>query len=199
MDRRKYYLSWTGIFNFSCTEIENIYYIVDIAKEVTMAYITSTSRLAYIRILKLFSCVIGFILTIGCRLPPSTEQPLYGVVAEYGMPYADYRITGSIKASDTFLGIEGVKVSLRDTGCACVARDSALTDSAGAYALEFGGYPGQSTWSLTATDVDDAANGSFAPKDSIVSIPQSDLTGGDGSWYSGRGEKNVDLNLDRTN
>ena len=152
----------------------------------------------YLRILKFISLAIGFLLSVMCK-NPFDVQPLYGVVVKYGMPYADYKITGKINASDTFESIRGIKVTVRDTGYAAPVKDSALTDSTGKYAIGFGQPPWNAAWIVEAADVDGESNGRFASKDTIISIPDSTLTGGDGEWYRGRGEKNVDLNLDRIN
>jgi putative lipoprotein (rSAM/lipoprotein system) len=162
-----------------------------------MKLITSASHLFYLRILKLLSLALGFLLSVMCK-NPFEVLPLYGV-AKYGMPYADYKIIGSIKAADNLEAIAGIKVSVRDTGCTCQAKDSVFTDGAGKYSLEFSQPPWNSAWLLEAADIDGENNGNFTLKDTVVSIPDSTLTGGDGEWYNGHGEKNVDIDLDRVN
>jgi putative lipoprotein (rSAM/lipoprotein system) len=115
------------------------------------------------------------------------------------MPYATYEISGTITAADTKQTIPNIRLTLKDTLASynVYPPDSAFTDTAGRYSLEFSRAPGDTTWRIEASDVDGTLNGSFAPKDTIVSIPRSSLTGASGSENMGHAKKTVDISLDR--
>jgi hypothetical protein len=51
-------------------------------------------------------------------------------------------------------------------------RDSAITDSLGRYALEFSNILTANRGILSVKDIDLSENGSFMPKDTVVSIPE---------------------------
>ena len=142
-------------------------------------------------VLKVLSIVLGVLLGFffGCS---SGGGPM-----EYGMPHADFKVTGTVQSADSSLPVKGLSVSLRDTMNASGIIDSARTDSLGRYLLEFSGYAFGNTWTLRVKDIDSSANGSFAEKDTVISQPP--LQGGDGHWYEGHGEETVDVNVTRSN
>ena len=112
------------------------------------------------------------------------------------MPYADFKVTGTVLSADQNLPIGGLSVSLRDTMEASGIIDSARTDSLGRYSLVFSEAPWGNVWLLGVKDIDSSKNGLFIGKDSVISKPN--LQGGDGKWYDGHGEKTVDLKMDRS-
>jgi putative lipoprotein (rSAM/lipoprotein system) len=137
--------------------------------------------------------LIGFLVSLlcGCR---GAVEPLYGV-AEYGMPWASYTVSGTVRARATQAAIPGIQIALRDTGAGQSTLGVDTADSAGRYTIAFSGPPWDDTWRLTAADIDADTNGLFGPRDTVLSIPESTLTGGDGHWDAGRGQKVVDLDL----
>jgi putative lipoprotein (rSAM/lipoprotein system) len=121
------------------------------------------------------------------------------VEVEYGMPHADFKVSGMVQSSDTHQPVKGISILLRDTLWTIEAvRDTTATDSLGKYSFSFMGMSsaGQNTWILQALDIDSGENGSFLPKDTIFSIPDSTLQGGH-DRYQGHGEAVIDLKLDR--
>ena len=134
-------------------------------------------------------------LVCGCgdRTGPQSFGPLYGV-PDYGMPWAQYRVNGTVRAKATQQAIPGIEVMLGDTGALEFIADTG--DSLGRYGFYFSARPSPATWQLIASDIDADSNGRFTPKDTIISIPESTLTGGDGEWYQGSAEKTVDIDLD---
>jgi putative lipoprotein (rSAM/lipoprotein system) len=138
----------------------------------------------------LIGCLVA--LLCGCR---NAVEPAYGVVA-YGMPWANYVVSGQVTVRVTHQPVSGIQVSLADTlqQSANLAADT--TDATGRYELAFGAFPRDYAWRLSSRDIDGPANGLFTPKDTVVSIPESTLTGGDGQWNAGNGQKTVDLEMD---
>jgi putative lipoprotein (rSAM/lipoprotein system) len=155
--------------------------------------ISRICRKTTFRFLKLLSLSISAVLGVFCNFGGC----VYGPAPEYGMPHADYRISGTVLSSDLNLPIEGISVTIRDTLDASGAMDSTGTDSLGRYVLQFSEAPWRNTWRLKAEDTDSFENGTYISKDTVISIPESDLQDGSGSWYEGHGEKTVDFQLDR--
>jgi putative lipoprotein (rSAM/lipoprotein system) len=145
--------------------------------------------------LRMFSLSIGALLGIFCNCGGCMRGP----VVEYGMPHADYTISGTVRSADANLPVFGLFVSIRDTLDTAYILDTAATDSLGMYSLEFSTAPWKSTWLLRVKDVDSMENGPFIEKDTVISIPESDLRGASGSWYEGHGEKVVDVKVERRN
>ncbi len=136
--------------------------------------------------LKLCSFLLGTMLSMlfGCRIGPT---PI-----EYGMPHADFKISGTVLSADQNQPIKGLSVTIRDTVYHWRAIDSTKTDSLGRYSLQFCEEPYLNTWNLEFVDVDSTENGSFRSKDTIISIPENELKDPSDSWYKGHAEKIVD-------
>lgn len=114
--------------------------------------------------------------------------PLYGPVVEYGMPWAAFSVKGTIKSKESALGIQNIKVTLRDTTNKLIA-GSAVTAQNGSFSISFSS-TNPPAWVMKASDT----IGSFLEKDTLISIPPESLKGGNG-WYLGSGEANVTLYL----
>ena len=156
----------------------------------SLSCIYRKTRFRLLKVLSLsISAILGIFFNSGCSK--------YGAAPEYGMPHADFQVSGTVLSADRKLPIKGLLVTIRDTLNTSGIIDSAKTDSTGKYSLHFSGAPGVNAWELKVEDIDLSVNGLFVSKDTIVSIPESDLQDPSGNWYGGRGEKNVDLKLDR--
>lgn len=141
-----------------------------------------------LKLLNLFtSTILGILFSSSCQM---------NAVA-YGMPHADYKVSGTIVSSDHNLPIKNLLVAIKDTFEPYGIHDSTKTDSLGKFSLEYSGPPWDSTFDLNVIDVDSTENGTFSAKDTIFSIPESELKGGNGPWYAGHGEKKIDLKLDK--
>jgi putative lipoprotein (rSAM/lipoprotein system) len=112
------------------------------------------------------------------------------------MPWADYKVSGTIYASNTHIALNNMKVTLTDTAYGSRLINTVVTDSSGKYDFKFSGAPWKNTWILKAGDIDSTVNGSYSAKDTTITIPGSTLDSASGSWYQGHGEKHVDLYLD---
>lgn len=148
------------------------------------------------RVLKLLSLIISVVLGLFCDSDNSggLNQPV-----EYGMPHADYKISGKVISSGNSLPVEGLRVSIRDTVALSTLNTSAITDSDGRYSLEFTTALWNNTWHLQVKDIDSIENGLYKTKDTTVSIPQSELNKRGGRWNYGHADKTIDLKVDRTN
>ncbi len=123
-------------------------------------------------------------------------SPMYGPIAEYGMPHAQFSIKGTIRSLDKDSPVENEKIVVQDTATKQVV-DSAFTAADGSFFITFSQYPAVlNTWILEARDVDGTQNGSFLNKDTLVSIPADSLKGGSG-WYIGADTVDVELYLTR--
>lgn len=122
---------------------------------------------------------------------------MHGPAPMYGMPNADYNVSGTVSSADQNMPVKGLLVSIADTLDSSRIIDSTRTDSLGRYSLQFSGDPFGNTWDLRVKDIDSIVNGSFAMKDTIISIPESELKEPSGTWYKGHGEKAVDLKVNR--
>jgi putative lipoprotein (rSAM/lipoprotein system) len=155
--------------------------------------ISKTYQKITVWILKVLCSPISATLGVLCNTGGCTSTP----TPLYGMPSADYTVSGKVQSFDSGEPIEGILVSIRDTSESSVIMDSIKTDSSGRYYLEFSNAPSDNIWYLRAKDIDSTENGLFLTKDTIVSVSESDLKEPGGSWYIGHAEINVDLKIER--
>ena len=144
---------------------------------------------------KLLSLVTGFFLSvffsIGC-----TKNNLG--TPSYGMPSAEFVVSGTIRSADQHQPIKGIVVSLSDTLGLAQRGAPIATDSLGKYLLtsELIGTL-QRKVVIYASDIDSSLNGTFLPKDTTLSLSDSLFKGASGE-YEGRDSENVDLYLGRS-
>ena len=125
---------------------------------------------------------------------------------EYGCPYMDYKVMGTV-SDEAGEPVKGIRVtyratkSLADDGTPCYITDSRLTDGKGRYAI--GEQSERAGWDkqLIVEDVDGEANGGLFVNDTIH-LEQAlyenrgkQYKKGDGDWYQGGYEVNVDVTL----
>jgi putative lipoprotein (rSAM/lipoprotein system) len=147
-------------------------------------------------IFKLLSFITGSVLsiffTIGCTKGNNA------ISGSYGMPLADFKVSGTVRSADQHLPIKGIVISLSDTSDSIQRASPVTTDSLGKYLLDadvFGNLRGKVI--LHAMDLDSSLNGSFLPKDTTISLPDSAFKGASGE-YLGLDSENVDLYLGRS-
>jgi hypothetical protein len=106
----------------------------------------------------------------------STPVPLYGIIAPdygiiplYGPPAVQFQIKGTIRAKGG-APIESIKMILTDS-TSKVKIDSSVTAADGSYSMDFFRVATSATWILSAKDVDGAAHGKYADKDSLIKVP----------------------------
>lgn len=115
---------------------------------------------------------------IGCGVVVST----FSTCVKYGAPEADYLdVAGTVHSADSLLPIEGIKVGVANADS--TYGQEALTDSLGRF--YFGNIPQNSaTYMLSCQDIDEAKNGRFVQKDTLVELSEYQYI-------------NLDINLDR--
>lgn len=140
-------------------------------------------RRSVFRVLKLLSLSISALLGVFC----SFGGCMYGPAPEYGMPHAEYKATGTVKSASDHKPVKGILVSIISTEENAEILNSTQTDSSGRYSLLFSRTPLDTVWRLRAEDVDSAENGSFATKDTNITV------------VLGSTEIKTDLEIDETN
>jgi len=148
---------------------------------------------------RIIIALLGLIgLLTGCDLirPP---------VAEYGVPHADYEITGTVTDSITTAPVKNVQVIIsrsvttvqKDTTFALVDTLAVKeTDNAGKYDAQFQTFPLEDlSFNVKVNDTDGPANGGdFSTKQLDVVFKLSDLSGNKG-WYNGKALKTMNFRL----
>ena len=117
----------------------------------------------------------------------------------YGMASAEFVVGGTIRSVDQHQPIKGIVVSLGDTFGLLQQGGPVATDSLGKYLLtaELTGRPQQRIVVIHASDIDSNLNGTFLPKDTTISLPDSAFKGASGGYW-GLDSENVDLYLGRS-
>jgi len=104
----------------------------------------------------------------------------------YGTPSADFIVNGVVK-DQANQPISNIKVVMN--------RDSINTDASGKFTLKNKMFPTNQTFNVKLRDIDGTANGSFQDKDTTIVFNDNAFKNGDGSWYSGKVEKSVEIKL----
>ena len=110
--------------------------------------------------------IIGSVLTFagvgGCDSSPYPGD----FVSKYGSPYSTLTVSGTVTSSATAQPIEGIQITVTETGEAGVyPADPVFTDAQGKYSFSIDHYPYDDVSAdVSVQDVDGAANGSFSDK-----------------------------------
>jgi len=108
---------------------------------------------------------------------------------EYGSPYADFKINGTVTNQESEK-VTGIKVK--------VERDSSYTDSEGNYDITVESFPKDQNFSIQFSDVDGVENGTYQTLDTTVVFIDPEFKNGDG-WYEGETSKEFDVKLNAEN
>jgi putative lipoprotein (rSAM/lipoprotein system) len=142
--------------------------------------------------IRILSFILGFFSIKSCSSDFfGNPQPVYGVVAEYGAPYADYSMIGTVVDTVDKNNIPGISVQFK-TGYFV---KNALTDNSGDYQIESRNF-NTDTMVAQFRDIDGTANGSYINRDVTVDFSAAPFIGGS-NWYKGRAEKTLDVELER--
>ena len=148
----------------------------------------------YNTVLTALLSMLGF----GC----STDEPEeYGtILTEYGTPYADYIIKGSV-TNEAGEPVRGIKTSLKsvfdnENEHYVLGLDSVQTDEAGSYQLKYVGMKDRSL-KVIVEDIDGEANGGEFLSDTLdIDYNKAIQTKkGDDHWYTGVYEISQDIKL----
>lgn len=132
------------------------------------------------RLLFLILSLAGVITN--CNDDSNNVEPMYGA------PNADFIINGKVKSSAAQQPINNIQLIMRN--------DTAFTNENGEFIIKNNGSPQDTIFKLTIKDIDGNANGTFQPQEVTVTFPANSFVGGDGNWYLGKVEKNIDLVLE---
>jgi len=142
-----------------------------------------------IKLLKSFNRVIALLLSIIGVGTACTSGCEYGSPAEeYGVPRADFKVTGTVTASTKKLPLQGIQVAMEF--------DTAFTDQNGNYMVMTSSFPESAFFIVKFRDVDGEVHGSYLGLDTLVVFENPTFTGGNGNWY--QGEANAILNVELT-
>lgn len=118
---------------------------------------------------------------------------------EYGTPTASYSVRGKVESAVSHQPIPDIIVEMRvineqDDEPGRLA-DTGFSYN-GDFHVELYDWPRKDyTFQLKFTDTDGALNGEYESLDTTVVFNDSKYTGGDGSWYSGYVEKEINIQL----
>jgi len=124
----------------------------------------------------------------------SSCDPLGGK-AMYGTPSADFIVKGKVGTAANS-PVAGIKVEMSMEANSYLLNTASSAESTGAYKVTGGGqFPDDQTFKIKFTDVDGALNGEFETLDTTVVFKDPKFTGGDGNWYHGQTEKELNVKL----
>ena len=109
--------------------------------------------------------------------------------AEYGTPYADFIINGTVKASDTNEAIPDIKVK--------ADWDSTYTNAEGKYEIVIRSFPQDQDIEIHFIDPDGNTNGSFQQLDTIAQFKNIEFKS-TGSWSYDDVEKEMNVSLEKS-
>ncbi len=115
--------------------------------------------------------------------------------AEYGVPSADYQISGRVENAQK-QGIQGIKVSLKEPNYGIFEGNPYTTDTTttdGAFEINCREFPEREIW-LIAEDIDSTENGSYR-RDSVLITPEfKDVPGS--NWHRTAEVKDIVITLE---
>lgn len=113
---------------------------------------------------------------------------------EYGVPHADFIVKGSVVSAKDNKAIKNIRLIMRDSSVH-YNYDTTYSDVNGNYSVKMTGFPGTQTAKIDLQDIDGLANGEFQPLDTVVEFKNPQFSGGDGSWYDGKTENELNITL----
>lgn len=118
----------------------------------------------------------------------------------YGSPNAEFIMRGEVKSAADNKLIPEIIVEVRkeyttDGGLTSVLVQTGFSEGNGNYRIVVGDNPGDQTFHLKFTDTDGALNGEYETLDTTLVFKDLKFTNGDGSWYAGSTEKEVNIKL----
>lgn len=111
----------------------------------------------------------------------------YGTPVENGVPNASFIVKGTVSSENNSSVIPHIKVVM--------GYDSTYTDESGNYQVEHLDLPQDQSYLLKFVDIDGSVNGEYQALEMTVEFKDPQFTGASDSWYSGRTEKVVNVNL----
>ena len=136
-------------------------------------------------LLKTYNKLISYLLALlGVGLACSNQGCMYGSPMEYGTPHATFKVTGKVTDQQNS-GIQNIRVVF--------PYDTVFTDVQGKYSVKTVDFPTDQSIPIQFKDIDNAQNGEFKQLDTTAKFENPQFTGGDGHWYKGQTE--IELNI----
>lgn len=118
---------------------------------------------------------------------------------EYGTPHADFIVKGTVTSEIDKIPVKNMKVVINTdttrTGSFQFQADSVITDEKGYYQVKISDFPSDHYYKISILDVDGPQNGQFQETDTTVEFKNAAFKGGDGDWYAGMTEKELNVSL----
>jgi putative lipoprotein (rSAM/lipoprotein system) len=148
--------------------------------------------------LKIYNALIVFLIsTLGFT---SSCNPFGGT--EYGTPSADFIVKGKIEAAGNNNPISGIFVEMRQEmesidGQKLIKYNSTITsDNDGGYIVtDKNAFPENQSYKIKFIDTDGVLNGEYETLDTTIVFQNPKFTDGNGHWYNGQTEKEVNVKL----
>jgi putative lipoprotein (rSAM/lipoprotein system) len=152
-----------------------------------LKFLKSTNSLIFLLI-----SILGF--SLSCK----KEEVRY----EYGTPHASFIVKGIIESDLTNNSIPDIIVEMRMVQEVFYGQPyieltkTGFSDTNGNYNLTDGGsIPNDQTYQIKFIDTDGALNGEYETLDTTIVFKDPIFTGGDGNWYMGAVEQEVNIKL----
>jgi putative lipoprotein (rSAM/lipoprotein system) len=150
-----------------------------------------------LKFLKSYNSFILFLLSIiGFSSSCKKEEH----VLLYGTPHATFSIIGEVKSATDGQAIPEIIVEVRkeykeEAGLVRVLVETGFSEGNGKYNVMIGDDPVNQTYQLRFTDTDGAQNGEYESLDTTVVFKDPKFTDGDGSWFRGVAEQELNIKL----
>lgn len=139
---------------------------------------------AKIRILTGYNAIIVALLAI-LGFGTSCEQLAR---CEYGTPSAKFIVSGKVVSSETNLPVQNIRVVMKG--------DTTFTNASGEYQVtDKYGFPANQTYSVKFQDIKGETLRQYSDLDTTVEFKNPVFIKGDGHWYEGETEKDIDVKL----
>ncbi len=136
---------------------------------------------------KKYSSIIGILVSIlGFASACDGDDDGDSLSAEYGTPYATFKVKGNVSSEATTEAISNVKVIM--------GTDTTYTDELGNYEVSDSEFPGDQYFLVEFEDVNTEAEVTYQPLDTIVEFIDPEFSGGS-DWYEGETAKEINITL----
>lgn len=150
-----------------------------------------------LKFLKSYNSLIAFLLTI---LGFSSSCDPFRT--EYGTPSADFIVKGKIESATNNNPIPDIIIEMRrveknqDGQTFVRLTGTTFSENEGNFTLmDEGAFPIDQTYKIKFTDTDGVQNGEYEPLDTTIVFQNPKFSNGNGHWYSGQTEKELNVKL----
>lgn len=137
------------------------------------------------KLIKSYNKLLSFLISL-LSMGTSFSVTSCNTTAEYGTPYATFKLIGKVTAENDE-GIENIRVS--------ALYDTFYTSKNGEYALEINNVPILPEVQMTFSDIDRESNKKYLDTDTLISFEGAVFENGDNSWYQGETSKEINIRL----